>query len=130
VLDLVTIAAVLGYAIRRLNERSAGDPAGPLDLAPGLRGMELSDLAKVIGLATAARVGVAVARVGWRHFWRAVVARFAVRGTAAVALASADGPLPVGDLVAAGLAFWTVIDIIRYGPELWRDAERIARSGT
>ena len=92
--------------------------------------MELSDLAKVIGLAVAARVGVASARAGWRHFWKAVVARFAVRGTVAVALASADGPLPVGDLVAAGLALWTVIDIIRYGPELWRDAERIARTGT
>ena len=64
-----------------------------------------------------------------RNFWKAVVARFAVRGATAAGLAAADGPLPVGDLIALGLTLWTVIDIIRYSDQLWRDADRIARQG-
>ena len=44
-------------------------------------------------------------------------------------IAAADGPLPIGDLVAAGMALWTVVDIIRLNDELWRDAARIKQQG-
>ena len=88
------------------------------------RDRRLDDLARILGLGL---VGAAAARVGWSHFWRAVARRFAVRGTTAAVLAAADGPLPVGDLVAAGLTLWTVIDILRLHDELWREAGRIAR---
>lgn len=83
-------------------------------------------MATTLGLVMAVGAGVAAA-VTWRHFWRAVIVRFAVRGAAALGLAAVDGPLPVGDLIAAGLAVWTIVDIIRLSDELWRDASVIAQ---
>jgi hypothetical protein len=75
-------------------------------------------------------VGTAVAAVAgralWRHFWKAVGLRFAVRAATALALAAADGPLPVGDLIAAGLTLVTVIQIGAQWNDLWREADRIA----
>lgn len=50
-------------------------------------------------------------RVPWRYFWRAVARRFALRGAIAATLTAADGPFPVGDLIAMGMAVATVIEI-------------------
>jgi hypothetical protein len=44
------------------------------------------------------------------------------RGATAGRIAAADGPLPVGDLVAAGMAIRTVIDIVRLSDALSIDA--------
>ncbi len=75
--------------------------------------------------------GAAVAgRALWRHFWRAVITRFAIRGAAALIAAGADGPLPIGDLIAAGMALVTIIQIGVEWNELWRQADQIASSET
>lgn len=66
----------------------------------------------------------------WRRFWRAVARRFAVRAGTAAALALADGPLPVGDLLSLGLTIWTVYEIIELWDELWEEAEREAQAET
>jgi len=62
-------------------------------------------------------------KVGWRQFWSVVVRRFAIRGAAALTLTGADGPFPVGDLLALGLTLWTVWEIIDLWDTLWREAE-------
>lgn len=62
------------------------------------------------------------ARAGWRHFWTAVVHRFAIRGVAAATLTAADGPFPFGDLVALGLTVWTIGEILLLWDALWREA--------
>jgi hypothetical protein len=127
VLELAVLAALLRHIVREMNKQKGQRQFRPVDLAPLVsRDQHLTDLARTLGLSMVGGIAVAV---GWRHFWKAVVARFAVRGTAAAALAAADGPLPVGDLLALGLTLWTVIDIIRYSDQLWRDADRIARRG-
>jgi hypothetical protein len=126
-LELATLAALLAYVVREMNRQRGRSDFRPVDLQPAFRdNQQLADLARTLGLTMVVAVA---ARVGWRHFWKAVVARFAIRGAAAAALAVADGPLPVGDLVAAGLAVWTVVDIIRLSDELWRDAAVIAQRG-
>lgn len=126
-IELATLAVLLQYLVRRLNQQRGRGTFRPEDLAPAFRSnQQLTELARTLGLAA---TGVAVAAVGWRHFWKAVAKRFAVRGAAAAAMTAADGPLPVGDLLAAGLAIWTVIDIIRLSDELWRDAAIISRQG-
>lgn len=126
VIEWATLAAVLRYVVRRLNERPKADTLRPLDLAPGLRGLGLADLARVADLPA---MVVASPRAEWRHLWKAVLIRFAIVGTAAAVLAAATGPLLVGELVAAGLALWVVFDVIRYHEDLWWDAERLARQG-
>ncbi|MEU6797678.1 DUF4157 domain-containing protein [Nonomuraea wenchangensis] len=83
-----------------------------------------------VGVAAAATVTVAVAgRALWRHFWRVVAERFAVRAAAALFLAAADGPLPFGELIDAGLAVVTVIQIGIEWNELWRKADELAATG-
>ena len=67
--------------------------------------------------------------VAWKYFWKAVAKRFAVRGATALALSAADGPLPVGALLALGLGIWTVIDIIRLNETIWNEAAQLQRSG-
>jgi hypothetical protein len=124
VLELATLAVLLRHIVREINKQKGSGRFGPVDLAPVFRqNQQLGDLARTLGLTLAA----AGAAVGWKHFWKAVAARFAVRGAAAATLTAADGPLPVGDLLAAGLAVWTVVDIIRLSDELWHDAAVIAR---
>lgn len=126
-IELVTLAILLRYIVQEMNKQRRSRRFRPVDLEPVFRrDQELSDLARTLGLAMAA---AGVATVGWKYFWKAVAARFAVRGGAAAALAVADGPLPIGDLIAAGLAIWTVVDIIRLSDELWRDARAIAQRG-
>ncbi|MFO0606354.1 MAG: DUF4157 domain-containing protein [Polyangiales bacterium] len=64
----------------------------------------------------------------WGQFWRVVVRRFALRGAAAAGVAAADGPLPIGDLIALGLTIWMIWDLIRLWNELWREASTLPRS--
>jgi hypothetical protein len=84
------------------------------------------DLIPATVAAAATAVAVVAGRALWRHFWKAVAQRFAVRGAVAAALAVADGPLPFGELVDAGLAIATAIEIFVIWDDLWREADRIA----
>lgn len=128
VLEVATLAALLRLVVQEMNRQRGRGRFRPVDLEPVFqRQRNLDDLARLLGL-TAVTTGTAlVARATWRHFWTAVARRFAVRGATAAALSLADGPLPFGEMVSAGLAIWTIIDIIRLSNELWRDADRIAR---
>lgn len=87
--------------------------------------------AGVVAAAAAVAVGAeAIAgRALWRHFWRVVIRRFAVRGATALALAAIDGPLPLGDLLSLGLAIVTVYQILDDWNDLWREADQIAAGG-
>ncbi|MEU9671527.1 DUF4157 domain-containing protein [Streptomyces bobili] len=77
--------------------------------------------------AGAAGVARELARRGlWRHFWRVVAERFAVRAAAALALAAADGPLPFGELIDIGLAAVTIVQIGIEWDDLWRKADDLA----
>lgn len=126
VLDLATLAAILRYIIAQMLRQRGRGGFRPVDLEPAFaRAGQLSNLAGDLGL----RRVVATGRVPWNYFWKAVAKRFAVRGTAALALSAADGPLPVGELISLGLAVWTIVDIVRLSDELWADAERIQRTG-
>lgn len=127
VIELATLIILLRYIIRQMNAQKGSGRFRPVDLQPAFRNnQQLADLARTLGITLAV---TATAAVGWRFFWKAVAKRFAVRGAAAVTLAAADGPLPIGDLVAAGMALWTVVDIIRLNDELWREAARIKQTG-
>jgi hypothetical protein len=128
VLEPVVLAALLRLVVNEINRQRGRGRFRPVDLEPVFqRQQNLEQLARLLGLGAAAGAGALVVRATWRHFWKAVIRRFAVRGATAAALSVADGPLPFGELVSAGLAIWTVIDIIRLSDELWRDAEGIAR---
>ncbi|MEI7698366.1 MAG: hypothetical protein WCK86_01110 [Planctomycetia bacterium] len=129
IIQLALLALILRLVVRYVNQQKGKGRFQPIDLQPVLSRLQLSDLARDLGLTAAAAAGAVAAKASWRHFWKAVVARFAVRGAAAATLAAADGPLPVGDLISVGLALWTIVDIVRFNDELWRDAEVIARQG-
>ena len=77
----------------------------------------------------ATAVAAVAGRALWRHFWRAVIERFAIRGAIALGLSAADGPLPFGELISLGLAVVTVIQIISDWNDLWSEADRIATEG-
>jgi hypothetical protein len=64
-------------------------------------------------------------RTGWRYFWRAVIRRFGFRIAIAAALAAADGPLPIGELIDIGLALWTIWDIVQLWDVIWSEANQI-----
>lgn len=125
VIELATLAVLLAYIVRAMNRQRKSGRFRPIDLDPVFRSnQELADLARTLGLTLAAATA---ATVGWKYFWKAVAKRFAARGALAAVLAAADGPLPVGELIAAGFAIWTVVDVIRLSDQLWRDAADIAR---
>jgi hypothetical protein len=128
-IELATLAALLRYIVKQVNSQKGTGRFRPIDLESALRNQQLPDVARLLGLSMAAGATATLVKVGWRHFWKAVVKRFAVRGATAALLAGADGPLPVGDLIAAGMAIWTVVDVIRLSDQLWRDADSIARQG-
>lgn len=128
-IDLGTLILLLRYVVREANKQRGRDQFRPVDLAPAFgRDQQLTDLARTLGL-TFAAASTAAAAVGWKYFWKAVIRRFAVRGATAALLAAADGPLPVGDLVAAGMFIWTIVDIVRFRDELWRDARVLRDQG-
>jgi hypothetical protein len=80
----------------------------------------LPPLPSVIPQSVLRRVGNRVSqKVLWRRFWQVVIQRFALRGAAAAGLSVADGPFPVGDLIALGIAIWTLWDLFRLWDELW-----------
>ncbi len=83
-----------------------------------LRG--LPPLPSVIPESVLRRAGGRVSqKVLWRRFWQVVIKRFAIRGAAAAGLSAADGPLPIGELIALGIAIWTLWDLFRLWNELW-----------
>jgi hypothetical protein len=124
VLELATLAALLRLIVQEMNKQRGSGRFRPVDLAPIFRrDQQLQDLARALGIAFA----TATAAVAWRYFWKAVAIRFALRGALAATLEATTGALGIGELVAAGLAIWTVIDIIRLSDELWRDAAEIQR---
>jgi len=128
-IELATLALLLRYIVQQINRQKGTGRFEPVDLQPALKDQQLGDFARALGLATGAiAVGIGV-KATWRHFWHAVINRFAIRGTTAVALTAADGPLPVGDLIAVGMALWTIVDIIRLSDELWSEADKIAHQG-
>jgi hypothetical protein len=61
--------------------------------------------------------------VQWTAFWAVVIQRYGLREAAAAALASADGPIPVMDLIAVGLTLWTILDILYAWDDLWNLVE-------
>jgi hypothetical protein len=108
-----------------------GADPGPVAVPEKQRETERERLARqalergvVIG--AAAGVAAVAGRALWRHFWRVVATRFAARGAVAALLAAADGPLPFGELIDAGLAVVTVIQIGVEWNELWRQADQLA----
>lgn len=129
VLELALAAFLLRQVVHLVNGQRGTGRFRPIDLQPVLRQVQLSDLSRALGYSAVAAAGAVAVRATWRHFWKAVMARFAVRGAAAATLTLADGPLPIGDLLAAGMAFVTVIDIVRFSDELWREAEVLAQRG-
>jgi hypothetical protein len=123
VIDSIILAAILRYIIKKMNEQAGKGSFKPIDLKPAFaREGQLSALANTLGLVMV----TGAAYVGWKYFWKAVAKRFAARGAAAALLAAADGPLPIGDLIAVGLAVWTIVDIIRLSDTLWTEAGRLA----
>jgi hypothetical protein len=58
----------------------------------------------------------------WKEFRKRIAAWLAKRGIVAGALALADGPLPIGDILAIGLAIWTAIELISLLSKFWEDA--------
>lgn len=126
-IELATLVVLLQYIIREINRQKGSGKFRPIDLVPAVKSLKTTDWARDLGIPMAVAGGAAMVR--WSHFWKAVVKRFAFRGTIAATLSAADGPLFVGELVSVGIGLWTVVDIIRAGDELWREAEVIARSG-
>lgn len=62
------------------------------------------------------------AELVWREFWKRVVAWLAKRGIVVAGLAAADGPLPIGDLIALGLTIWLIWELIEIWDILWQEA--------
>lgn len=122
VVDVVALSALLALVVKEMNKSSNSISA--LDLQPIFARKELLELARNLGIAA---TGITLATVGWRFFWKAVIKRFAARGSTAAFLSALDGPAPVGELLAVGLGIWTIVDIVRFSDEIWREAENIAR---
>lgn len=116
---------LLGYAVRGNGQPvPVAVPATRRDSAREQLAREAQERGVAI---TVAAGGAAIAgRALWKHFWRAVTIRFAIRGAAAGALSVVDGPLPFGELVSVGLAVATIVQIGTEWSELWRQADQLA----
>jgi hypothetical protein len=128
-------AGLLGYTVRRRSRQPVPIPVPvPETRRVGERNRLRQGVAERYGPAVVAGVAAgavaaarsAAGRALWRHFWQVVVRRFALRESTALGLAAADGPLPIGDLIALGMTLWTVVDILRLWDEMWREADQIA----
>ncbi len=64
-------------------------------------------------------------KVLWQTFWKVVIKRFGIRGTAAAAISLADGPLPVGELISIGIAIATLWDLFRLWNALWEQTAEV-----
>jgi hypothetical protein len=118
---------LMRYIIKKMNQQRKQRTFQPIDLGNALaREGQLSDLARILGVASA----VGVASISWKFFWRAVVKRFALRGAVAELMLASLGPIGVGELITAGLLVWTLVDIVRLNDELWASAQQMQRTGT
>jgi hypothetical protein len=61
----------------------------------------------------------------WRLFWSRIVAKLGIRGSIAAALVMADGPIPLGDLLALGLTIWTIYDMVIIFNDVWDQIEMV-----
>lgn len=123
-IELLTLAIIAGYIIKKLNKLGRKKVFGLVDLRPLFASEgQLAVLARELRMV----MSTGTASVGWKYFWKAVAKRFAVRGAAAAALAAADGPLPIGDIIAIGIGLWTIVDIIRLSSLLWQEAAVLAK---
>lgn len=120
--DLVVRLALLAFIAAKLAAMKKLRVFKPIDLTGALSHRSIAQFATDMGLVAASGAGAAI---GYRYFWKAVIKRYGARITASGVLAAADGPLPVGDLVAAGLSLFTVIQIVRDSRELWIEARNI-----
>ncbi|MEZ5198026.1 MAG: hypothetical protein R2764_17055 [Bacteroidales bacterium] len=126
IIDLSVLLVLLRIIVNEINKQKGRNRFRPIDLKPVFKSQkQLVDLARLFGMTLATTTA---ATVGWKFFWKAVVRRFALRGSIAGALAAIDGPLPVGDLIAIGLSLWIIIDVIKLSDELWKDAAKIAKT--
>jgi hypothetical protein len=48
-----------------------------------------------------------------------------LRAAIAAGLAVADGPLPIGDLIALGMTLATIAQIISDWDDIWREADHL-----
>lgn len=124
--DLRSLAPLLFFVLIKMNEQKGKKTFRPIDLGPAFaKEGQLSSLARTLGIVMVSGVAAAVV-VGWRHFWKAVVVRFAPKAALAAFLVGCDGPLPIGDLIGAGMSLIMVVDVIRYSKEIWEEARTIA----
>ncbi len=122
VLETVTVAMLMRLVVQEFNKQKGNKTYKPVELIPVFqRNPRFHDIARLFGITLAA----AATALAWKYFWKAVAVRFAVRGSAALALSVADGPLPVGELISLGIAVWTIVDIVRLHDQLWKDAADI-----
>ncbi|MEJ1239288.1 hypothetical protein WBG78_14220 [Chryseolinea sp. T2] len=125
--ELLALAALMRYVVKKIIDQKGLPSFKPIDLEPALaREGQLAYVAKAMGLTM---VIAAAGTVSWKFFWKAVAKRFAARGATAAFLAAVDGPLPIGDLIAAGMSIWMVVDIIRFSGDLWKEARQIEMQG-
>jgi len=80
-----------------------------------------------IAESTAANLAAQARIATWEHFWLAVVATFGLAASIAAFLATVDGPLPFGKLLAIGITVPIIIAIFARWDELWEKGEKIAR---
>jgi hypothetical protein len=66
-------------------------------------------------------LGEEVTRRIWREFWKRVAAWLAKRGIAIGVVAAADGPLPIGDIIALGLSVWAIYELIQLWDTLFEE---------
>lgn len=120
--ELAVRLALLAFIAAKLAAMKKLRVFKPIDLSNVLAHRSIAQFATDMGLVAASGAG---ATIGYRYFWKAVMKKYAARITASGVLMAADGPLPVGDLIAAGLNLFTVVQIIRDSRELWMEARRI-----
>ena len=125
IVQWASFAAILRYIISEILKQQGKPQFRPIDLAPAFaKAGQLAKIAAALGLTM-----VVVKKIPWRFFWRAVAKRFAARGALAALLSAADGPLPFGELASAGMALWTIVDVIRLSDVLWTEAVELQRTG-
>jgi hypothetical protein len=87
---------------------------------------QLPALPSFIPASVLRRIGSRVSqKVLWQTFWKVVIKRFGIRGTAAAAISLADGPLPVGELISIGIAIATLWDLFRLWNALWEQTAEV-----
>lgn len=121
--ELDSTMVLLNYIIKKIAAQKNSKTFVPVNLTHALSSEgDFSSFSKKLGIAFSSGLG---ATVGWKYFWKAVVKRYALRGTVAAGLSAADGPLPLGEILALGMGVFTMLDIILSSDQLWNEATKI-----